>query len=463
MKHFPTDSRDTSFIQDEDGAATPLAIGLCVVFIVMGGMAVDFNKAMGERTQMQMATDSAAHAAVYTWEFQSVDTSTDTAMAAITGMLPDVAFRDALQETDIEFGFWDPATGEFTADPTFVEDKNIPLRSAVRAVAELEPDRMNESRNIFLGIIGQDTFTIRTTSTYASYYPPCFNEGFVAQGVVDMQSNSNYLDGFCIHSNTYVSLNQNNFFEPGTVVSMPNLADLDIPQSGFEQNEGLQAALRQGEYRLRILRQLPMMFASLRNGSPKYAAVAGVTEQLEVLWPWEKGNGANGVYEEIGATDTANKTFEPESFPTPNRIYRANCTGNAKITLSAGTFSNFALVTNCPINTSNGTILNEVLIATEDDVSASHLQIGLDDNCAEGGGASIWSYGNFNAAASLQGYGAQMLVLGDIDFAAQANGIEGVSFIAGGVINGTSENDMGFCNGDGTDDFVAAPYFRMVN
>ena len=63
----------------------------------------------------------------------------------------------------------------------------------------------------------------------------------------------------------------------------------------------------------------------------------------------------------------------------------------------------------------------------------------------------------------MQGFGAQVLALGNITFAAQADGIEGVSFIAGGEIDGTSQNDMGFCDGHGTDDFVAVPYFRMVN
>ncbi len=85
-----------------------------------------------------------------------------------------------------------------------------------------------------LRFVGFDVFNVSVESVYTTYYPPCFNEGFVAQEVVDIQSNNSYTDGFCIHSNTHVSLNQNNFFEPGTVVSMPSLDDLDMPTSGFE-------------------------------------------------------------------------------------------------------------------------------------------------------------------------------------------------------------------------------------
>ena len=121
----------------------------------------------------------------------------------------------------------------------------------------MEEARDNASRNFLLRLVGRDTFDVRVESVYSTYYPGCFTEGFVAEGVVDVQSNNNFSNGFCIHSNEYVSMNQNNYFEPGTVVSMPNIDDLDIPRSGFEKNDGLQTALRNGKYRLRLLNQLP--------------------------------------------------------------------------------------------------------------------------------------------------------------------------------------------------------------
>ena len=490
MKKLAPLSPATQFAQSEDGSATPLAIGFSIIFIVLGGLAVDFNKAMGERTQLQMAADSAAHAALYTWEFEDIPTSTATAQATITGMLPVVAFRDALQDSDIEYGFWDPDTGSFTIDPNFVEDKDDPRRSAVRAFAELEPERDNESRNILLSIVGQDTFTIRTSSIYASYYPPCFTEGFVAEDIVDLQSGSIYLDGFCIHSNTYVSLNQNNYFEPGTVVSMPNLADLEIPQSGFDQNDGLQEALRTGEYRMRILKQMDeIMMPSLWNGSGVYASVAGVPPTTQdVLWPLDltlpngnqtghpvieavvAGNDLSVFTEEeildaprIGPTDLGKKNISPEQFLPRNRIYQLECTGNGDITFSGDTFEDFALVTDCPVNFSNGTLLDGVLLATSEDVSSSHVQLGLDDNCAPDGGAAVWTRGSFSTASDLKGYGAQILALGDISFTAGADGIEGVSFVAAGRIDGTSNGKMGYCDTQGTGNFATAPYFRMVN
>ena len=68
----PQVSKD-NFVYSEDGAATPFAILMLCIFIVIGGLAVDFNKATSERTQMQLATDTAAHAALYSWEFKPVN------------------------------------------------------------------------------------------------------------------------------------------------------------------------------------------------------------------------------------------------------------------------------------------------------------------------------------------------------------------------------------------------------
>ncbi|MGA9412946.1 MAG: Tad domain-containing protein [Roseobacter sp.] len=494
MIHLVPPIPRNSFLQSEDGAATPFAIFIFCIFVVIGGLAVDFNKATSERTQMQLATDTAAHAALYSWEFKPVNEATTTAVAAVEGMLPDVAYFDALRGTDIEYGFWDSATLTFTADPTFVEEKDNPLRSAVRATAQLEEARSNQSKTILLSIIGRDRLSIRTDSVYASYYPPCFNEGFVAQDVVDLQSNNSYTDGFCIHSNTYVSLNQNNYFEPGTVVSMPSMADLDIPSSGFEKNEGLQEALRKGAYRMRLLTQMPMMMQTLRDGYAKYAVQGGVMYDEEVLWPVDVSAGGGGSVSTSGddttttgngkgnnkkntdssstpdntpvtrfkASDSGKKNLVAASFDQPNRIYQLECSSNGDITFAAETFSDFVLITDCPIKFSNGTILEDVLIATEGDVNASHVQIGKDDNCAPGGGASIWTYGDVKTASALSGYGAQILALGDIQFTANANGVKGVSFIAGGRIDGTSNSNMGFCNNGGTENFATARYFRMV-
>lgn len=64
-------------------------------------------------------------------------------------------------------------------------------------------------------------------------------------------------------------------------------------------------------------------------------------------------------------------------------------------------------------------------------------------------------------ASGLMVFGSQLIASGDIDFAANANGIMGASMIAGGRIDGTSNMDMGFC-GSGMENNYEANYFRLA-
>jgi hypothetical protein len=93
---------------------------------------------------------------------------------------------------------------------------------------------------------------------------------------------------------------------------------------------------------------------------------------------------------------------------------------------------------------------------------ASGVVLGDDDNCAAGGGVQIITMGGVHFPAQLHIYGSQIIAMGDIDFEANANGIQGVSMVAGGEIDSTSNMDMGFCNGAGLENRFEAEYFRMA-
>ena len=256
-------SKQFDWVTDEDGSTTILSLFLFMIALVLGGLAIDFNKVVSERTQLQVAADSAAHAALYTRERDGSEAAVAKALETVTDMLPESQFGStALMTTDVNFGEWNKS------ELTFSE--NADSTTAVRVQAMMKQERDNASRNILLRLIGQDTFDVSVESVYSTYFPGCFTEGFVAEGVVDIQSNNSFTYGFCIHSNQYVSMNQNNYFEPGTVVSMPNVEDLDIPKSGFDKNDGLQTALRSGSYRLRLLNQLPDIIESFWSAKAEH-------------------------------------------------------------------------------------------------------------------------------------------------------------------------------------------------
>jgi hypothetical protein len=227
---------------------------------------------------------------------------------------------------------------------------------------------------------------------------------------------------------------------------MPDTADLDLPNSGFNTNEGLEEALRSGAYRLRILNDIDDIFDGLRaygtDHTPEYITSSAVLS----------------VYDRRPDTDDF----------AEGHITIHTCPGT-KATINAGSSNvlrNVVIVSDCEIKFANGLQLENVIIATTSTSatsfnSSSGLIVGRDDDCAEGGGAQLLTYGGMNFASDLHMYGGQLIAMKDIEFAANANGIEGASMVSGGMIDGTSNMNMGFC-GSGMEDNFEVDYYRMA-
>ncbi|WP_018302677.1 Tad domain-containing protein [Wenxinia marina] len=407
---------------------------LFVTTCVIGGMALDVTHLYAARTQLQVAADLAGHAAIYTRESRSENTARLTAIEAVRYGMPEESFGDVLDTPEIVFGVYE--NGAFS-----------PLansRSAVMVTTHRSDASNNPVDSFLYRMIGKDDWDVVTRAVYATYRPACFREGIAADGVVDLQSNNGFYAGFCVHSNEYVSLNQNNFFEPGTVVSMPNEEDIDLPNSGFEKNEGLQAALRSGAYRLRLINQLPQIIENLRTRgtewTPDYISSALVRSITNVR--------------KVAPADL-----------TPGTTHFIACNGS-NLTLDAGTYQSVVIVTPCDVKFSNGVILEDAVVATtsinDKSMSAPNgLQIGRNDDCADGGGAQLLTLGGIDVASSLTAYNGQLVAAGDVHYAANADGIRGISIVAGGEVHGTSNMRMGFC-GDGMENNFEVDYFRLV-
>lgn len=436
LPHVRRARSGNQFKSDEEGGMSTLGLFMCLSSCAIGAIALDVTHLFAARTQLQVAADLAAHAALYNRETNNEQVSASAAINAVEIGMPTENFGEVLSEENIEFGYYDWDNREFVPDAMD--------HSAVRVVTGQLIDEGNPVESFLFRTIGIKDWDVQATSVYATYRPSCFREGFVADGIVDLQSRNGFTSGFCVHSNSHVSLNQNNFFEPGTVVSMPDPNMVDLPRSGFERNEGLEAALREGAYRMRILNQIDEIFDGVQTyGSewvPDYIAAAGVINMSNV------------------------RNLDPSDL-TPNRIHYINCRGN-KLSLDPGTYSNAVIVSPCPITFGNGAILEDAVLATTDNsfksiTGSSGVQIGRDDDCAEGGGAQILTLGGVDFPADLQMYNGQIIAVGDIAFAANADGIKGASMIAGGEISGTSNMEMGFC-GTGNESNFEVDYFRLV-
>lgn len=424
--------------EDEAGAITVLALFLVMTVFVIAGLAVDMSQLIAARTQLQAAADMAGHAALYTRDTQGESAAKTAALQLVTSVMPPERYGTVMTAEDIQFGVWDHEAGRFTPDNG--------SRSAVLITTSRFAERENPVSAFLLQFIGFSAFDVRAQSVFTTFRPACFREGFVAEGVVDFQSNNDFHNGFCIHSNTHVALNQNNTFEAGTVVSMPDLDDLSMPSSGFRKNEGLEAALREGRYQMRLINDLSSLIADVGTyGTERTPAY--ITSPVPVILSGGK-----------------NMKIDPSQF-MPGRIHVANCNGGGSIKVEKGTYKNVVLTSNCALDFGNDVALEDAVFATTSTAirsmtASSGLRLGLDDGCAEGGGAQLLTLGGMDFAAKLEIFGSQLVARKDVKFAASANGVEGASIVAGGRIDGTSNMRMGFC-GTGMSHVFEADYFRM--
>lgn len=422
---------------DDSGSITVLGLFLFIITLMISAYAVDYWNAVRDRTLLQVNTDATAHAALVTREFGTASAAITQAMAVAYANMPKSKYGDIVDASDITFGTWDATSRTFTANPN--------SRAAVRVTMHQTTSAGNPLPTFLFKLVGINSFDISTKSIFEAYYRGCMTEGFVANYAVDLQSNNSYENGFCIHSNDIVSINSNSYFEPGVQVTMPDPSTIQLPSSGFTSDPGLQQALGADSWDIRILSELDTIISGLSMGSaletPSY-----ITNPTPVSYTQGK----------IGNGDL-----------TSGNIYTASCNGNSPLNISAGTtLSNVVLVTNCMINFGSNVQLHDVVIADTNTnnksiTGASGLQVGLNDNCAPGGGAQIITDGGMDFPSAMSMFGGQLIAKGDVSFSADGNGVDGASVISGGTVSGTSNMTMAYC-GTGMENNFQAEYFRMV-
>lgn len=433
-------TRLSRFRDDEEGSTFLFGFFLLLAFFMIGGLAVDVGNAYMNRTQLQVAADSAAHAALYLRnnEFDEAS-SIDRALTVADEAMPAATFGAILNVADVQFGTWNRTTKTFTAAAG--------SKDAVQVDTARLAERANPVATHFLRIFNIDFWDIRTRSVFETYIPTCMREGFVGQSIVDMQSNNHFTNGFCVHSQTYVEFNSNNLFDNGAIVSMPDKNDVVIPESGFASNPGLEEALRDASYPLDVENRVN-------------AIAAGVTDPSS---PYFRSY--------ITATTTSsvnrNEKMDADTL-APGGMYRVHCnSASQQLHIPADTvLTQMVLITNCQINFGQGAALESAAVISTNTgansiSAASGLRLGVNDSCATGGGAQIATLGGVSVPAKLQLFGGQIIAAKSVDFSSDAFGVQGGSIISGGTIDGTTGTTMGFC-GTGMEDNFEHQHLRLV-
>ena len=424
------------YLSADDGGMTAFGLFMFGASLLMGSYAIDVSHLEAQRTLLQTAADAAAHDALVTREIETEDVAIAAAVLRANAIMPANHYGKVLKPENVVFGTWDKRTRVFT--------QVSGARSAVRVTLRRTGENGNPIATYLMKLVGIRNWDVVLISTFATYQPQCLREGFVAEGVVDLQSNNGYFSGFCIHSNSYVKLSSNNVFESGTVVSMPDLSRLDLPQSGYQTNIGLTEALRADSINIRVLKRIQRIINEVSDPSSPY-----YPNFLTSAAPIALSNST------ISATDLIS-----------GHIYRWSCNSGNGGTIANGTLvSGVVIIADCDVKLGNGAAMEDAILLTTSTSATSinspnGFRLGKNDHCVKGGGGRIVSMGGMKFAAALEIYGSQLLAMGNVEFAAQANGIEGASIISNRAISGTSNMSMSYCNG-GLDEFTAE-YFQLV-
>lgn len=428
----------TRLLRSENGAGTAMGLFTLVTFCAVGGIAADVTRVYNKRIELQNAADMAAHAAIFNRQTMEPDLAISRAIEIVHHSLPPEHEGRLITPEYVLFGTM--VDGEFVPEP---ESKDAAMVQTARAI-----ERGNPIAAYLTGWIGIDEWSVRSNSIFQSYQPGCLNEGLFADNYVDISSNNSFYNGFCVHSNQHVDLQISNYFEEGTVVSMPDRNDIGLPASGFTSNEGLKEALRDAYYEPTLITQLPEIIDAMDEPGSDY-----MPDYI-----------TSGTIVELSGNQ-----LTPEDF-VPGAIHRILCAPGQSIQLktsnSESVIRNAVINVPCKVKFGEGVGFEDVVIASSSASSQAFVGpagviVGRDDGCAEGGGAQLLTLGSMSFASDLQAYGGQFVAAGNITFAARADGVEGISMVAGDFIKGSSLMNMGLCNG-GMEDNFNVPYYRMA-
>ena len=187
--------KTSNFASQEGGGITVLNLFFLSVVALFAGIAIDVSSVISARTQLQVTADAAAHAALVHREWHEPEEAKRIAIEIALNNMASADFGEVLSEDNIVFGDYDRATKSFTPDAD--------SRNAVLVKTERLTSKNNPVSTFLLQFAGFLNFDVEAVALFETFYPICLMEGFVAQGIIDIQSNNSYFNGFCIHSNEY--------------------------------------------------------------------------------------------------------------------------------------------------------------------------------------------------------------------------------------------------------------------
>ncbi|EYD76105.1 hypothetical protein Rumeso_02294 [Rubellimicrobium mesophilum DSM 19309] len=389
------------FARDQAGFITVQNLFLTVACCAVGAAGLDVTGLYQARTQLQVAADTAAHAALYSMyqgktAEQAKDAAVGVANYATGGANATVGpYGTVLERSDIVFGTWNMNTATFTRLPATSTD----MPTAVAVTTNRAGD--NPVGSFLFRIVGITQMDVSALAIYSVTGDPCATmQGLFGVLQVSANGNNNYSNGICVHSQDEVDLQANNDFTKDSVVSAPNKADITCGNGCDNFELVKRSENRDLEPWLSPIRPVASETPEILLGQVR--TVVGSARLNSWLTTTE-------IQSYLGGYD-----ITPSSLVAGRATY-IGCTSGGTLRLGADkkgstvldTFSNVVLLTNCKIDMKGVTFSNAVVYTTNTsgvdkhpadasvsiDNGADGVTLGTDTTCSGNGYAAILTRG----------------------------------------------------------------------
>jgi len=416
-----------NFLRDESGAYTLWSLVWFMLYVAIGGLAVDITDAYRNRTLLQSTADSAAVAAIMAVGNPGDDPLTQANYYATANMPPEF-HGDVLVDTDITLGNWDFDTRTFTAAGVPTNAVHVATR---RAADNGNPVIMSVLR--ILGLFGlEPTWNVSTESIAVQGVSACHNNGLIAGGQVDQRSSNDFFENICVHGVEGLRLREGNTFESGVATSTTCFDCVGPPGNDPTDNEGWPEAWARGgenealhplnaymvdEY-VQVLRALP--------DTASYSDMLATYGDVFAGWDY--------LYHSDGSP--------------PARV-----TVNNALRLPSSEVRNVAIVATCTVKVNPNDDLDMSNVAIAADVAQSNAGINVAGkgkfgtrSCDDLGMVELYTNGSdISFAAKGDVNHVRLISAQNIEWAAQANGSVGIMAEAVGDIIIRTKSDFGLC------------------
>ena len=433
------------FLRDERGGYTIWGLLWFMLYVGIGGLAVDVTDAYRNQSMLQATADAAALAGIMSP--LDDENEVDTWAVAYAGFnMASSVHGDVLKTTEVDIGTWSFTDRKFSvggAEP-----------NAVRAITRRDANNENPVATNFLRIIGLETWNVNAVAVAAKGIDECANNGIIAGGALDVKTHIEFYDDICLigHEKFWFRSNETTFGDdvyigagcyeeekkcigPGSQV-MDNedfLDAFDMDEGGnYEDPTRPANALKVGAYIDAVL-----SIAGYDNFDAFEAAI-------EADDPFVDYSGYDYLANDDGVTIGVGLIYGDEPLSAlPDvlvqyTVYDLDCPQNGYV-LPEGNYDHVAVIADCPISFATGstyTITNSLIATTFSGGRASisgsaNINLGT-EGCGDGN--EMYSLGDINFSSDGQFANLRILADGDIHFAASSDSPNGTNIQATGDV-----------------------------